>query len=494
MRNGVHLITYSDRLGRGTISTVHDLLTGSLADAFVGVHLLPFYTPFDGADAGFDPRDHTVVDPRLGEWDRISQIGSSFDVMADLIVNHVSDESPQFLDFVANGEASEYAGMFLEYSSLFAPDDPRADLIYRPRPGPPFSDKTMADGTVRRMWTTFTPHQIDIDVSNAAAYRYLMSVLDRFSSSGVSSVRLDAVGYAVKKVGTRCFMIPETIELIEQLRTEINRRGMSALLEIHSHYEDQIAASRYAERVYDFALPPLVLHALYTGDADALKRWLAMSPRNAVTVLDTHDGIGVIDVGPDATRPGLLAPSQIDEVVEGIHAASKGESRQATGAAASNLDLYQVNCTYYSAVGQDDDRYLLARLTQFLAPGVPQVYYAGMLAAPNDMALLDTTGVGRDINRPYFSLEDIAAELERPVVKQGLALARWRSAERAFAGDFTLLDAPAHELAIQWSAPERTLRAHLDFATAQFRLELRSATSSMVITEWDELESLVATE
>lgn len=150
--------------------------------------------------------------------------------------------------------------------------------------------------------------------------------------------------------------------------------------------------SRRVDRVYDFALPPLVLHALFSADAAPLKAWIDMRPENALTVLDTHDGIGIIDIGADPAdregRPGLVPPAALDALVERIHANSRGQSRQATGAAASNLDLYQVNCTFYDALGGDDRAYLAARAIQFFLPGIPQVYYVGLLAGGNDMQLL----------------------------------------------------------------------------------------------------------
>ena len=246
---------------------------------------------------------------------------------------------------------------------------------------------------------------------------------------------------------------------------------MESLLGIHSHLQDQIRSSKFAEWVYDCALPPLVLYAFFTGSAAALRRWLEISPRNAVTVLDTHDGIGVIDVGPDRQRAGLLNPLQIDQLVEGIHDATGGQSRLATGAAASNLDIYQVNSTYYSALGCDDDRYLLARLTQLLVPGIPQVYYAGLLAAPNAMDLLERTGVGRDINRPYYSAEDIVRQLGRPVVAALLSILRWRNSEPAFAGRFTLLESPDSEVALRWETIDRQLDARIDFEAVEFEVK-----------------------
>ena len=135
-----------------------------------------------------------------------------------------------------------------------------------------------------------------------------------------------------------------------------------------------------------------MLHAFYSHTAEPLKRWIGIRPRNALTVLDTHDGIGIIDIGADgadrAAHPGLVPDHELDQLVERIHLSSRGHSRRATGAAASNLDLYQVNCTFYDALGCNDRAYLLARAIQFFLPGVPQVYYVGLLAGENDMALL----------------------------------------------------------------------------------------------------------
>ena len=234
---------------------------------------------------------------------------------------------------------------------------------------------TFADGSVRSVWTTFTDQQIDIDVEHELGWGHLTGILDRFQRSGVSIVRLDAVGYAIKRAGTSCFMLPETFRFIDRLTSACHKRGMKVLVEIHGHHLDQIEIARRVDLVYDFALPPLTLDALYNGDGRPLKRWIAMRPHNAVNVLDTHDGIGVIDVGADARdseRVGLLTADRIHDLVEGIHERSGGTSRTATGAAASNLDLYQVNCTFYDALGRDDDRYLAARTLQCMLPGTPQ--------------------------------------------------------------------------------------------------------------------------
>ena len=185
-------------------------------------------------------------------------------------------------------------------------------------------------------------------------------------------------------------------------------------------------------------------------------------------MLDTHDGIGVIDAGPDRKNPqaspGLLAPEEIDALVETIHQRSHGESRQATGAAANNLDLYQVNCTYYDALGRRDDEYLMARAVQFFAPGIPQVYYVGLLAGKNDLDLLRRTGVGRDINRHYYTRDEVENQLRVPVVRSLLDLIRFRNTHPAFGGDFQLGGDNDSSLIMEWRKGSDWARLEADFA------------------------------
>lgn len=449
MRNEVQLIAYADRFG-GSLTGLREVLDEHFMGAFGGVHVLPFFTPYDGADAGFDPDDHTQVDPRLGTWADAAALGAERDTVVDVIVNHVSSRSPQFRNWLALGDGSPHAGMFLTLGAVFPDGATEDDLagIYRPRPGLPFTPVTVA-GRRRFVWTTFTSEQVDLDVESEPGRSYLASVLDTLASAGVRMVRLDAVGYAVKTPGTSCFMTPETFAFIDDLTAQARARGMAVLVEVHSHYRKQVEIGARVDRVYDFALPPLVLHALYAGDCEPLGRWLAIRPTNAVTVLDTHDGIGVVDVARDGDEPGLLDDAQVDALVEGIHERTGGQSRQATGAAASNLDLYQVNATYYAALGRDDAAYLLARAIQFFTPGIPQVYYVGALAGDDDMDLLAHTGVGRDINRHRYTREEIAEQVRRPVVAALLALARFRNTHPAFGGDVAVETGP-HTLALRW--------------------------------------------
>ncbi|WP_269633508.1 sucrose phosphorylase [Pelomonas sp. BJYL3] len=473
MKNQVQLITYVDRLGGGGLPQLRQLLAGQgpLAGLFGGVHLLPFFHPIDGADAGFDPIDHTRVDPRLGDWEDVRALSAELDVMADVIVNHISADSPQFQDYAEKGEASPHAGLFLTLDAVFPDGVTEKQLlkVYRPRPGLPLTTATLRNGEKRILWSTFTPQQLDIDVQHPQGRAYLDGILQRLAASGVRMIRLDAAGYAIKKAGESCFMMPETFAFIAEFSARARALGLEVLVEIHAYYQRQIEIARQVDWVYDFALPPLVLHAFAFGTAEPLMRWIGMRPTNALTVLDTHDGIGIIDIGADAAdrqgSPGLVPPEELDALVERIHAASGGQSRQATGAAASNLDLYQVNCSFFDAMGRDERRYLLARALQFFLPGVPQVYYVGLLAGLNDMALLERSGVGRDINRHHYAPEEIEAQCQRPVVRQLLALIRLRNSHPAFNGRFEAQALGGTGLRLRWQAPGASALLELDFAS-----------------------------
>lgn len=476
MKNTVQLITYADRLGGGDINTLHQLLRGPLAGLFGGVHILPFYYSIHGTDAGFDPIDHTKIDPCLGNWQDVKKLGHDIELMADLIVNHVSSSSLEFLDYQEKGDASSYSGLFLTMDKIFPQGATESDLltIYRPRPGLPFSEVTFKNNQKRLLWTTFSKHQIDINVLHPVGKAYLQAVLQTLHENGIRIVRLDAVGYALKKPGTSCFMIPETFDFIEDISRQAAALGIEVLVEIHSHYRQQIEIARRVDRVYDFALPPLVLHGIFNHTGRYLKQWLEISPRNAITVLDTHDGIGVIDMGADSTnfqdRPGLVPTEELDALVEKIHTNSNGQSHLATGKAASNLDLYQVNCTYYDALGRRDNDYLMARAIQFFAPGVPQVYYVGLLAGENDVDLLSRTGIGRDINRHYYSRDEIEQAIQRPVVQSLFELIRFRNQHPAFHGSFSMPETPDSSISLRWDNGADWAMLEVDFVSRSFSI------------------------
>ena len=477
MKNKLQLITYADRLGNKGLSGIHNLLLNEFKGAFGGVHLLPFYYPIDGADAGYDPIDHTHVDGRIGTWDDVKKMSEEFDVMGDLIVNHVSAQSKEFLDVEKKGSSSAYFDLFLTKDKVFPEgvSEEAIKSIYRPRPNLPFTEKKLANGEKITLWTTFTSNQLDIDVNHPLGESYLTSILNKFHERGIKMISLDAAGYAIKKAGTSCFMLPETYEFIDKFAKRARSLGMEVLVEIHSYFREQINIAKKVDLVYDFALPPLILHSIRSKRFSELKNWLEISPRNCVTVLDTHDGIGVIDVAKSGDQPGLLADEDVDLLVESIHENSGGQSRKATGAAASNLDLYQVNCTFYDALGKNDVHYLIARSIQFFSPGVPQVYYAGLLAGENDMKLLESSKVGRDINRPYYDMEQITNDLERDVVKSLIKLMKFRNDHSSFNGDFALEESSEEILHLIWTNEEHKSSLRVDMLAGTFEITYTEA-------------------
>ena len=367
--------------------------------------------------------------------------------------------------------------MFLTMSDVFPNGASEKDLarIYRPRPGLPFTLMRLG-GEARLVWTTFTSTQVDLDIRQELTWSYLSSVIDRLTASGVSIIRLDAVGYVGKVAGSNCFMTDDTIDFVKRLLDYSHRRGALVLLELHGHFRQQIEIARHADLVYDFALPPLVLHAILACDPAPLGQWLEERPSNAVTVLDTHDGIGIIDAGPNDLRPsepGLLDETQIAQLVESVHTNAGEASRQATGAAVSNLDLYQVNCTFYDVLGRDDRRYLLARAIQLFVPGVPQIYYVGLLAGVNDVNLFQHTRTGRDVNRHRYSASEVEYELTRPVVRAQLRLLRLRREYPAFQGSFSY-DISGASLKLRWRAVEDEVLLEADLSDSSFVIQCTS--------------------
>lgn len=490
MSRSVHLVTYVDRLA-GDLQGLRELLDGPLA-LLDGVHALPFFSPIDGADAGFDPDDHRRVDPRLGDWADVTALSAGRDLTVDLIVNHVSTRSPEFRSFLAEGDASPHAGMFLTLDRVF-PEGASEDALgrlYRPRPGLPLTPVTLEDGTRRILWTTFTSEQVDLDVDDPGTTAYLDELLDVFAAAGVTTVRLDAVGYAVKTPGTSSFMTEHTRAFLADLTQRARARGLKVLVEVHAHWRLTLELAKTSDLTYDFALPPLVLDALHTGDVAPLHHWLSVRPHNVVTVLDTHDGIGVIDVGANAGHgdaadpgPGLLPPDRIDALVATIHEVTGGVSRRATGAAAANVDLYQVNTTYLDALGGDVDAMLAARALQLVLPGTPQLYYVGLLMGRNDAELLATTGVGRDVNRHHYSSAEVTEALASPAVGRLLALVELRRTHPAFDGEWWLAELdPEHPQVVTtgWRTDDgRTVTLRLDAATRSATLEVDGVTRTI---------------
>ena len=286
------------------------------------------------------------------------------------------------------------------------------------------------------------------------------------AANGASIIRLDAFAYACKKAGTSCFFVqPETGELLQQMQSVLGRDVM-VLPEIHEHYTIQFKVADMGYWIYDFALPVLTLHALYSGNGEYLKRWLEMSPKHQFTTLDTHDGLGIVDV------KDLLPDDETDWVKEKMFSEGANVKKIYNTEAYNNLDIYQVNTTYYSALGNDDAAYVLARAIQMFAPGIPMVYYVGLLAGKNDLELLESTKEGRNINRHYYSVEEIASEVTRPVVQEILRLMELRNTHPAFAleGDIEVSLPEDSHLRIRRSSGDTWIQLDADLVSHHYEI------------------------
>ncbi len=472
--SGASILVYAERVG-GNLGEIEKLLAGPLAD-FNGVHVLPFFHPYDGDDAGFDPIDHTIVDPRLGNWADFKRISQTHELTADLIVNHASYLSPEFIDWQAKGDASEFAGMFLTMDVVF-PNGATEEGItsfYRPRPGLPFTAYEV-DGKRRLVWTTFMPSQVDIDIKHPAGQSYLVRILEALKSGGVKVVRLDAVGYAVKTPGTDSFMTAETLEFVKEIGELIHSYDMRVLVEVHAHYTQQLEIAPLVDLIYDFQTAPLLLHSFFTGTVDRLDNWFKIRPHNCLNVLDTHDGYGVIDGGPINGRPGLITQDEMAFIFERAAENTGGHSQIASVVPQWFNLPHQINATLPNILA-NDTAYVASRAVQFFLPGEPQVYYVGLFNGMDDQQLFARTGQGRDVNRHNYTPAEIAQALQQPVTQAIVALARIRN-QSAFNGEFTWLVTGPSAITLAWQngGDSATLEVNTSIENPSFTIQVKSA-------------------
>ncbi|WP_338218093.1 sucrose phosphorylase [Lacticaseibacillus salsurivasis] len=431
--NEVMLITYGDSMGEN-LHQLNHILDAYFAGAVGGVHLLPFF-PSSG-DRGFSPMNYTTVDPRLGSWHDVDALAEKHYLMVDLMINHLSRQSAEFQDYLQHHDQSDYAGMFLNWDKFWPANRPTqadVDLIYKRKDKAPYQEITFADGNQSKVWNTFSEEQIDLDVNAPQAKAMFRTAMATFAKHHINIVRLDAFAYAVKKLDTNDFFVePDIWQLLESISSEAEKHQLTVLPEIHEHYTLPRKVSEHGYYTYDFALPMLILYTLFKGDATNLLSWLAASPMHQFTTLDTHDGIGIVDV------KDVLNDQQIDFTTKQLYERGSNVKKVYSSATYNNLDIYQINTTYYSALGEDNRAYLLARALQIFAPGIPQIYYVGLLAGKNDLELLEATKEGRNINRHYYTESEVAQEVKRPVVRDLFKLLRFRNQEPAFDLDGSL--------------------------------------------------------
>ena len=468
IQNQVQLITYPDSLG-GDLKQLHKVLKTYFPDVFKGgIHLLP---PFPSSgDRGFAPIDYREIDPRFGSWEDVRAIGQSYDLMLDLMVNHVSRQSPYFQDFLKYGSESRYADMFIPLQKLWPDGRPVQEQIDRMflRRTVPFSTFTIEKtGQEINVWTTFgktdPSEQIDLDIHAESVKTLFRDTLRHFKAHGVKIVRLDAVGYVIKKLGTSCFFVePDIYHVLDWFQGIARSLDMEILPEVHAHYTLQYKLSEKGYWIYDFILPYRILDTLVNRNSLALQNYLKERPARQFTMLDCHDGI---PVKPDLDD--LIDTGEARRLVEHCLARGANLSRILSGAHRSEdgFDVHQIRGSYYAMLDCHDDAYLAARAIQFFTPGIPQVYYVGLLAGKDDEERVKETVEGREINRSNFRLRDIEKAVRKDVVQRLLRLIRFRNEYEAFQGQFQVFDTPQHELRLQWRREEQQCTLSVDLRT-----------------------------
>ena len=415
IQNEVMLITYADSMGKN-LKELETALAKHFEGAVKGIHILPFF-PSSG-DRGFAVIEYDKVEPAFGDWSDIDRLAEKYTLAADFMLNHVSIRCREFKDYMEKGDASPYRNMFIHWNEFWPngePTEAENDAMYRRKPGGAFLEFTREDGKKVKLWNTFFSEQVDIDPYAKATQDYFGRNLTMLSRH-VPLIRFDAFAYASKRPGTSCFFVEPDIW-----------------------------------NVLDIAMQPL-------------------RPRNQFTTLDTHDGIGVVDV------VGLLTDDEIDHVRAIVDKITEPAQQyikrpsmiKMTGKQAQR---YQLGCTYYNALDCNDDAYLLARAVQFFTPGIPQVYYVGMLAGKNDIEFLKNGGEGRGINRHNYSLQEVDEAAAQPVVQKLLHLMRFRNQYKVFDGRFTVgADQGNGTLEMTWEEGDLYARLSADFKTHAFQI------------------------
>jgi len=450
----VILVTYADQVrrpGAAPLRTLAEFLEETVPDVVTDVHVLPFF-PYS-SDDGFSVIDYRRVDAKLGTWDDIARLAARFGLMVDLVLNHVSSESEWFRGFL-DGVAP--------YTDFFVTIDDGADLssVVRPRSRPLRTRVETAAGP-RFVWTTFSDDQIDLNYANPEVLLEMIEILLRYVRHGATLIRLDAVAYLWKRVGTPCIHLEETHRVIRVMRAALDAVAPDVRLitETNVPHEENIAyfgdGTDEAQLVYQFPLPPLVADAVQQADATGLSRWAASidPPPGQATFLNflaSHDGIGLRPV------EGILPPSRVDALVQRTHA--QGGRVSFRDRAAGPPSPYELNISYFDALARPGEsipvalqvrRFLTAQAIMLSLAGVPAVYFHSLFGSRSWLEGPVRTGENRTINREKLDADALASELDDP------ASLRYS----VFSGYRRLLKARARSAAFHPAAPQRVVPA-----------------------------------
>jgi len=413
------LITYGDQVSRNsepTLQTLKEFMDKHLKGTINSVHILPFY-PYS-SDDGFSVVNYSAVDPHMGSWREVEQLSQDYRIMVDGVINHISQFSEWFKSFLAGDKYFE--DFFIEL-------DPSIDLskVVRPRATPLLHEYTADDGKIHNIWTTFSKDQVDL---NYKSYKVLRNVLDAmfyYIEKGATLIRLDAIAFIWKELGTECVHLPQTHELIQLMREVIHEVAPEVIIitETNVPHHENISyfgsGDDEAQMVYNFALPPLLLNSIVHGDTSKLTSWANTLelPSNKVCFFNftaSHDGIGL--------RPikGILSDDEINDIVQNVE--NNGGLVSYRAESDGTKTPYELNCSYIDALTHPKEdqtirvkRMLVTQATILAMPGVPGIYFHSLVGSQNYKDGVKHSGINRTINREKYNID----WLEKELTKQG---------------------------------------------------------------------------
>lgn len=416
----VLLITYGDSIlhkEKNPLQSLHDFITEHLEDTFSSVHILPFF-PYS-SDDGFSVIDYRKVNPNLGDWEDINRIAGRYKLMVDLVINHISRESLWFYDFVADRPPA--CNYFIDL-----PPDTDTSGVTRPRNTPLLVPVNTHRGT-RHLWATFSEDQIDLDFSNPDVLLELIDILLYYIANGARLIRLDAIAFLWKELGTSCIHLKETHEVVKLIRDILNHLAPDCILLSETNVPHDENLSYFGEgdeahMVYQFSLPPLVLHAMNRGSSKYLTEWASQLPPlqekcSYLNFTASHDGIGL------RSLEGILPAHEKEGLIDSMHRFGGFVSMKANPNGEDSP--YEINISLFDAMqgtrrGTDQwqvDRFLCSQAIMLAMQGIPAVYIHSILATPNDLHGVELTGRTRSINRKrwdYLQLRELLESQNTP--------------------------------------------------------------------------------
>ncbi|MBS97201.1 MAG: alpha-amylase [Oceanospirillaceae bacterium] len=423
------LISYGDSIlneKEKPLATLKGFLHKHLRDTISAVHILPFF-PWS-SDDGFSVINYVEVNDGLGDWRDIEAIATEFDLMADLVINHCSSRSLWFENFKADREPGR------DYFRLASPEDDISQVV-RPRTSPLLKEVETLNGT-RYVWCTFSHDQVDLDFSNPAVLLEFIGILRKYLEHGVRIIRLDAVAFLWKELGTPCINLPETHEVIRLLRLLVEHAKPGSIIITETNIPNQENLSYFgnaneAHSIYNFSLPPLLVNTLLTGNSSAIRTWLmGMPPTQQGTCylnfIASHDGIGLRPV------EGLLNEHEVNQMVRALE--QFGAKISWRSLATGQVRPYEINVALFDAMrgtlqGEDSwqiERFICAHAIMLAMEGIPAFYIHSLLSTENDYRRVELSQHNRAINRHQWDSDELESALADPLNNHAQVLSRLR--------------------------------------------------------------------